>query len=274
MKVLVLQLCPILCNPINQPSRLLCPWSSPGKNTRVGCHSLLQGIFPDPGIKPRSPALQADSLAAELPGPPRASCYNHYIIILVAKLFPIVLGQDKGCQTTFPMGQVQQPAFVNKVLLEHGHTHHLLTSLAAFPQQCGVEWLPQGLKYLLSALYRKGLPNFFILYIQLFIFGGAGSSWLHRLFSSCGEWELFSSCGSRASHSGGFSRCRARLQDTWSPIAAVPGLQSTGSAVVAHRINCSAACGIFPDRGSNPCLLHRQADSLQPNHQGSPFTNL
>ena len=66
--------------------------SSPGKNTRVGCHSLLQGIFPDPGIKPRSPALQADSLAAELPGPPRASCYNHYIIILVAKLFPIVLG--------------------------------------------------------------------------------------------------------------------------------------------------------------------------------------
>ena len=26
------------------PSRLLCPWNSPGKNTGVGCHSLLQGI--------------------------------------------------------------------------------------------------------------------------------------------------------------------------------------------------------------------------------------
>ena len=25
--------------------RLLCPWNSPGKNTRVGCHFLLQGIF-------------------------------------------------------------------------------------------------------------------------------------------------------------------------------------------------------------------------------------
>ena len=24
---------------------LLCPWDSPGKNTRVGCHALLQGIF-------------------------------------------------------------------------------------------------------------------------------------------------------------------------------------------------------------------------------------
>ena len=29
-----------------QPTRLLCPWNSPGKNTGVGCHFLLQGIFP------------------------------------------------------------------------------------------------------------------------------------------------------------------------------------------------------------------------------------
>ena len=28
-----------------QPSRPLCPWDSPGKNSRVGCHFLLQGIF-------------------------------------------------------------------------------------------------------------------------------------------------------------------------------------------------------------------------------------
>ena len=28
-----------------QPARLLCPWDSPGKNTGVGCHFLLQGIF-------------------------------------------------------------------------------------------------------------------------------------------------------------------------------------------------------------------------------------
>ena len=27
-----------------QPTRLLCPWDSPGKNTGVGCHALLQGI--------------------------------------------------------------------------------------------------------------------------------------------------------------------------------------------------------------------------------------
>ena len=28
------------------PTRLLCPWNSPGKNTGAGCHFLLQGIFP------------------------------------------------------------------------------------------------------------------------------------------------------------------------------------------------------------------------------------
>ena len=28
-----------------QPTRLLCPWDSPGENTGVGCHAFLQGIF-------------------------------------------------------------------------------------------------------------------------------------------------------------------------------------------------------------------------------------
>ena len=44
---------------------LLCPWDLPGKNTRVGCHLLLQGIFVTQGLKPLppvSPELQADSL--------------------------------------------------------------------------------------------------------------------------------------------------------------------------------------------------------------------
>ena len=33
-----------------QPSRLLCPWDFPGKSTGVGCHFLLQGIFPNQGL--------------------------------------------------------------------------------------------------------------------------------------------------------------------------------------------------------------------------------
>ena len=43
--------------------------------TEVGCHSLLKDIFPDPGIKPRSPALQTDSLLSEPPGKPKSRLY-------------------------------------------------------------------------------------------------------------------------------------------------------------------------------------------------------
>ena len=34
-----------------KPTRLLCPWDFPGKNTGVGCHFFLQGIFPTQGLK-------------------------------------------------------------------------------------------------------------------------------------------------------------------------------------------------------------------------------
>ena len=44
------------------------PWNSPGQNTGVGSHSLLWGNLPNPGIEPRLPALQADSLPAEPQG--------------------------------------------------------------------------------------------------------------------------------------------------------------------------------------------------------------
>ena len=44
------------------PTRLLCLWDCPGKNTRVGCHTLLQGDLHDLGIATKSLSLQAGSL--------------------------------------------------------------------------------------------------------------------------------------------------------------------------------------------------------------------
>ena len=46
-----------LCNPMGCmcPTRLLCPWHSPGKNTEVGSHSILEGIFPTKGSNPGLP---------------------------------------------------------------------------------------------------------------------------------------------------------------------------------------------------------------------------
>ena len=43
--MVVAQLCLTLCYPGWQPTRFLLLWDSPGKNTGVGCHALLQGIF-------------------------------------------------------------------------------------------------------------------------------------------------------------------------------------------------------------------------------------
>ena len=50
----LLQSCPTLQPHGLQPARLLCPWDSPGKNTGVGSHSLLQGIFPTQDRTPTS----------------------------------------------------------------------------------------------------------------------------------------------------------------------------------------------------------------------------
>ena len=38
--------------PSTVASRLPCPWDSPGRSTGVGCHFLLQGIFPTQGLNP------------------------------------------------------------------------------------------------------------------------------------------------------------------------------------------------------------------------------
>uniref|UniRef100_A0A8C9B8N6 Adenylyl cyclase-associated protein n=1 Tax=Phocoena sinus TaxID=42100 RepID=A0A8C9B8N6_PHOSS len=45
------------------------------------------------------------------------------------------------------------------------------------------------------------------------------------------------------------------------------GSGRAGSAAMAHRPSHSAACGIFPDWGANPCPLHRQADPQPLRHQ-------
>ena len=79
-------------------------------------------------------------------------------------------------------------------------------------------------------------------------------------------------CGfSLVAASGGHSSSRCAGLSLWRPLL----LRSTssrraGSGVVAHGPSCSAACGIFPDQGSNPCALHWQADSQPLCHQGSP----
>ena len=54
-----------------------CPWDSPDKNTGVGCHFLLQGIFPTRGSNPcllRLLHWQVGFLTTEIPGKPTMKC--------------------------------------------------------------------------------------------------------------------------------------------------------------------------------------------------------
>ena len=69
-----LQSCLTLCEaPWTVAPRLLCPWDSPGRNTGVGCHFLLQGIFPTQRWNPHVLCIlhwQAGSLPLAPPGKP------------------------------------------------------------------------------------------------------------------------------------------------------------------------------------------------------------
>ena len=56
-----------------KPTRFLYSWDFPSKNTRVGCHFLLQGIFLTQG----SPTLQVDSLPLSHQGNPYVCVYTH-----------------------------------------------------------------------------------------------------------------------------------------------------------------------------------------------------
>ena len=44
--------------------------------------------------------------------------------------------------------------------------------------------------------------------------------------------------------------------------------------LLVHGLSYFFACGIFLDKGLNPCLLHSQVDTLQLSHQGIPIMDL
>ena len=96
-------------------------------------------------------------------------------------------------------------------------------------------------------------------YFILFLF-----FWLCWVFVSVRGLSLVAASGGHSS-----SRCTG-LSLSQPLLLRSTGSRCAGSVVVAHGPSCSAACGVFPDQGSNPCPLHWQADSQPLRHQGSP----
>ena len=114
--------------------------------------------------------------------------------------------------------------------------------------------------------------------IYLFVFFGCvGSLLLHTGFLELWRAGATLCCSERVFHCGGFSRCGARALGTRASVVVARGLSSCGFPALEHRLSscvhglsCSAACGIFPDQGSNPCPLHWQVDFQPLCHKGSP----
>ena len=112
---------------------------------------------------------------------------------------------------------------------------------------------------------KKPLPqatlhfHLFFFFFKLFIY-----LWLCWVFVSVRGLSLVTASGGHSSSQcAGLSLSRPLLLQS-------TGSRCAGSVIVAHGPRCSAACGIFPDQGSNPCALHWQADSQPLRHQGSP----
>ena len=102
--------------------------------------------------------------------------------------------------------------------------------------------------------------NLFIIYLLFIYF------WL--CWVPVSAWGL-----SPVAASGGHSspRCAGLSPSRPLPLRCT-GSRRAGSVVVAHGPSSSAAFGILPDRGSNPCALHWQADSQPLRHQRNPLS--
>ena len=90
-------------------------------------------------------------------------------------------------------------------------------------------------------------------YLLILVLAALGLHCCVQAFSSCRDWGWLSAVAA------GFS-----LQ--WFSLVAehgvwALGMWQSGSVVVAHGLSCPMAYGILQDQESNPCLLHRKADS-------------
>ena len=121
--------------------------------------------------------------------------------------------------------------------------------------------------YLPSVIIKSDIRNIFVnikLHEDYYFFFNI-YFWLCWVFVSVRGFSLVVGSGGHSS-----SRC-AGLSLSWPLLLRGTGSRCAGSVVVAHGPSRSAACGILPDQGSNPCPLHWQADSQPLRHQGSPM---
>ena len=102
----------------------------------------------------------------------------------------------------------------------------------------------------LAILYDGTFYSYFI-YLFIYFLAVLGLQFVRGLSPVTASGGHSSSrCGDRSS-----SRCAGLSPSRPLPLQGT-GSRRAGSVAVAHGPSRSAACGIFPDQGSNPCPLH------------------
>ena len=100
-------MCPTLCDPVDCSlpgfslhgiTRLLPPWDSPGKNTGVGCHFLLQcvKVESESEVTQLCPIL-CDTMDCSLPGSSIHGSYQARVLEWVASVFSIKKSTNDKC---------------------------------------------------------------------------------------------------------------------------------------------------------------------------------
>ena len=138
----------------------------------------------------------------------------------------------------------------------NSNTHYIpATPIITFPSALKILPITFYLFFFFKLMGKASSFFFFLIFIYL---------WLCWVFASVrGLSPVVASGGHSSSRCTGLSLSQPLfLRST--------GSRRAGSVIVAHGPSCSAACGIFPDQGLNPCPLHWQADSQPLCHQGSP----
>ena len=153
--------------------------------------------------------------------------------------------------------------------LEKTRNGFSLQSLEEIPSCRNLDFSPWDL-FCTCGLQNCKIISLCCFFSFFFFFFVVGHSYLFIYFWLC--WVFVSVRGlSLVEASGGHSSSRCTGLSLSRPLLLrSTGSRRAGSVVVAHGLRCSAACGIFPDQGSNPCPLHWQADSQPLRHQGSP----
>ena len=151
-----------LRHPGLQPSRLLCPWDSVDKNTGVGCHALLQGIFPTQESKPSLPYCRQIVYHLSHRGNPR---------ILKWVVYPFSRG------TSWPGNWTRVSCIVGGVFT--------IMSYQGSPQ-IGIRWVLKEHIELLQLTRQLKFFNASLIERRVSLFSAFGSGWTWWLR----HWEL------------------------------------------------------------------------------------